>query len=123
MLTLTKASLTKNPDLLPREEFVVSGHPTVMVQGQERPRLVVRERQRGTDQWEAICFSTGYSSSIVSIQDTLEECVRELEQAVPQIINSIKHVQTALASVEVNDESTSGQGYRHYRISGKDRGS
>ena len=115
-ITLTKASLTKNPDLLPRQEFVVSGHPTTMVQGQERPRLIVRERQRGTDQWEAICFSTGYSASIVSIQDTLEECVRELEQAVPQIINNIKQVQTALESVEANDESVSGQGCRNYRL-------
>jgi hypothetical protein len=116
MLTLTKANLTKNRALLPRQEFVVSGHQTMTVQGQERPRFIVRERQRGTDQWEAICFSTGYSASIVSIQDTLEECVRELEQAVPQIINNIKHVQTALASVEVNDESVSGQGCRNYRL-------
>ena len=99
MLTLTKANLTKNPALLPRQEFVVSGHQTMTVQGQERPRLIVRER--GTDQWEAICFSTGYSASIVSIQDTLEECVRELEQAVPQIINNIKQVQIALESVEI----------------------
>jgi len=103
-LTLTKASLTKNPDFLPRQEFVVSGHPTMMVHNQERPRLIVRERQRGTDQWEAICFSTGYSASIVSVQDTLEECVKELEQAVPQIINNIKQGHVAWQPVGANDE-------------------
>jgi hypothetical protein len=89
MLTLTKASLTKNPAFLPRQEFVVSGHDTVMVQGQERPRFIIRERKCGTNQWEAICFSTGYSASIVSIRDTLQDCVRELEQAAPEIINNI----------------------------------
>lgn len=99
-LTLTKSSLTKNPALLPRQEFVVSGHQTMTVQGQERPRFIVRERKCGTDEWEAICFSTSYSASVVSVQDSLEECVRELEQAVPQIINNIKQVQVAWASVE-----------------------
>lgn len=97
-LKLTKASLTKNPALLPRQEFVVSGHQTMTVQGQERPRLIVRER--GTDQWEAICFSTSYSASIVSVQDSLEECVRELEQAVPAIIDNIKQGKIVWESLE-----------------------
>ena len=104
-LTLTKASLTKNPDFLPRQEFVVSGHQTMMVHNQERPRLIVRERLRGTDQWEAICFSTGYSASIVSIQDSLEECVKELEQAVPQIINNIKQGHVAWQPVRAGVEN------------------
>lgn len=100
MLTLTKASLTKNPALLPRQEFAVSGHQTMTVQGQERPRLIVRERKGGTDQWEAICFSTSYSASVVSVQDSLEKCVKELEQAVPAIIENIKQGKIVWESME-----------------------